>query len=116
MDSFIQMGGIPFSNLKKNKISRKRKRTKRKIKRTKRKIKRTKKKKINRRYLRKKRNLCICDPKGEKIYKIISNSPEGLGYCSHCIPINVVMKGKDGNLWENKKFKGQNKKWIKLNI
>jgi hypothetical protein len=34
-------------------------------------------------------------------------SPDMLGYCSKKTPNNVVMKGADGNLWENK-----NHKWV----
>jgi len=30
-----------------------------------------------------------------------------LGFCSEKIPNRVIMKGEDGNLWENK-----NNKWV----
>jgi len=30
------------------------------------------------------------------------DSPDGLGLCAKCSPEGVVMKGKDGNLWESK--------------
>jgi len=29
-------------------------------------------------------------------------SPDGLGLCAKCSPEGIVMKGKDGNLWESK--------------
>uniref|UniRef100_A0A6C0BTJ4 Uncharacterized protein n=1 Tax=viral metagenome TaxID=1070528 RepID=A0A6C0BTJ4_9ZZZZ len=38
------------------------------------------------------------------------DTPTGLGKCSECIPLNVVMKGKDNNLYENTKDG-----WIKIN-
>ena len=40
-------------------------------------------------------------------------SPKGLGYCAHCTPLNVTMKGKDGNLWQNEKY-SKGKRWIKV--
>ena len=39
-------------------------------------------------------------------------SPKGLGYCARCTPLNIVMRGNDGNLWENKKF-SKGKRWVK---
>ena len=30
------------------------------------------------------------------------DSPDGLGLCAKCSPEGIVMKGKDGNLWESK--------------
>ena len=40
-------------------------------------------------------------------------SPKGLGYCAHLTPLKVTMKGKDGNLWENKKY-SKGKRWVKV--
>ena len=40
-------------------------------------------------------------------------SPKGLGYCAHCTPLNVIIKGKDGDLWQNKKY-SRGKRWVKL--
>ena len=40
-------------------------------------------------------------------------SPKGLGYCARCTPLNIVMRGNDGNLWENKKF-SKGKRWVKV--
>ena len=40
-------------------------------------------------------------------------SPKGFGYCARCTPLNVIMKGKDGNLWENKKY-SKGKRWIRV--
>jgi len=54
---------------------------------------------------------CKCDKK-RKI-KGTEPSPKGLGYCAHCTNLNVVMKGKDGKLWENKKYL-RGKRWVKV--
>ena len=53
---------------------------------------------------------CECDSK-----KISGKepSPKGLGKCAHCIPLNVVLKGKDGNMWENKKY-SKGKRWVRI--
>ena len=40
-------------------------------------------------------------------------SPKGLGYCARCTPLNITMKGKDGNLWENKKY-SKGKRWVRV--
>jgi hypothetical protein len=32
------------------------------------------------------------------------DSPDGLGLCAKCSPEGIVMKGKDGNLWESKGY------------
>ena len=37
------------------------------------------------------------------------NNPNALGYCSNCIPEGVMIKGKDGKIYRNKK-----KEWIKI--
>jgi hypothetical protein len=56
--------------------------------------------------------LCKCDKK-RKI-KGTEPSPKGLGYCAHCTPVNVTMRGKDGKLWENVKY-SKGKRWKKVN-
>ena len=50
---------------------------------------------------------CKCKHKGDE------PSPKGLGFCAHCTPLNVTMKGKDGNLWETKKYK-KGVRWVKV--
>ena len=40
-------------------------------------------------------------------------SPKGLGYCARCTPLNITMKGKDGNLWEIKKY-SKGKRWVRV--
>ena len=37
------------------------------------------------------------------------NNPNALGYCSYCVPEGVMIKGKDGKIYRNKK-----KEWIKI--
>ena len=98
-------------NTKKKNLSRK-KNTRRKIISKKRSInKRTRAKvKNNKRTLKKKRQ-CFCDQK--RFYSGSEPSPKGLGYCAHCTPENVTMKGLDGNLWENQKY---NKGKRRINI
>lgn len=54
---------------------------------------------------------CNCD-KNKKI-KGTEPSPKGLGYCAHCTPLNVMMRGKDGKLWENRKYT-KGKRWIRI--
>ena len=102
--SFLQIAGaIPFSSFGgKRKVSR-RNNTRRTNKRKR--ISNKRKRISNKRTNRKNMNKCICNKK--KTYKKNKDSPEGLGYCSSCTPNNIVMKGKDGNLWEN-----INKKWV----
>ena len=59
--------------------------------------------------------VCIngCDKKVKAYYTGKEPSPKGLGYCARCTPLNIVMRGKDGNLWENKKF-SKGKRWVKV--
>ena len=57
---------------------------------------------------------CLTCKKGVKAYFTGKEpSPKGLGYCARCTPLNVTMKGKDGNLWENKKF-SKGKRWVRV--
>ena len=53
--------------------------------------------------------VCNCDDKRK--YKGTEPSPKGLGYCAHCTPLNITMKGADGNLWENQEYK-KGKRWV----
>lgn len=50
---------------------------------------------------------CRC---GSHKYTGNEETPRGLGKCEECLPLNVVLKGKDGKLYENRK-----KGWFKLN-
>ena len=94
-------GGIPFSAMLKGS-----KTTKRKKQRTKkRKSRNTKKKKSN----SIKDNLCKC-----KINKK-SNTPDGLGFCAQCSPLNIMMRGKDKKLYEIKENKEIGKFWKLVN-
>ena len=63
------------------------------------------KKKQNKKTYKKK---CKC-----KINKL-SMSPEGLGFCSKCNNIEVIIKGKNNKLWENKLINNR-KKWVQIN-
>jgi hypothetical protein len=54
---------------------------------------------------------CNCDEKSK--YSGNEPSPKGFGYCAHCTPLKVTMKGKDGNLWENKKY-SKGKRWVQV--
>lgn len=126
------MGGGKRRSVKKSKKSVKRKKTKTKMKKnlsrkkaTKRKIiskKRSLRKnssKIKRKTIKKnrkttkKKRVCNCDI--DRFYQGNEPSPKGLGFCAHCTPLNVTMKGLDGNLWENKKF-SKGKRWIKARV
>ena len=103
-------GGIPFSALEnkkktKKKVNKKRspsKKRKRKKSvspsRMRRKI--TKKPKRTKKQTKKKGNKCEC---GSHKFTGHEETPRGLGHCEECIPLNVVLKGKDGELYENRK-------------
>ena len=57
---------------------------------------------------------CMTCKKGVKAYYTGKEpSPKGFGYCARCTPLNVVMKGKNGQLWENKKF-SKGKRWVQI--
>jgi hypothetical protein len=106
--------GIPFSEFMKQKRKSKKKTTvrkkssrspsrKRKVTRRTKKRKRKAKSKTKHKHNKK----CKC---GSHTYTSKENTPRGLGKCEECIPLNVIMKGKDGYLYENK-----NHQWIKFN-
>tara|TARA_B100001093_G_scaffold514467_1_gene588551 strand:- start:1432 stop:1773 length:342 start_codon:yes stop_codon:yes gene_type:complete len=42
---------------------------------------------------------CQC---GTHRYKGTEPTPRGLGKCEECIPLHVILRGKDGQLYENK--------------
>jgi hypothetical protein len=63
--------------------------------------------------LSKKKRQCNCDT--SRTYLGNEPSPKGLGFCAHCTPLNVTMKGLDGNLWENQKYT-KGKRWIKVRV
>ena len=58
--------------------------------------------------------VCKCDM-NKKIQIKNKLSPEGYGMCSHCSPINIIMKGKNGNMWKNIRKNNRNK-WIEIII
>tara|TARA_Y100001970_G_C13936344_1_gene700893 strand:- start:20 stop:505 length:486 start_codon:yes stop_codon:yes gene_type:complete len=95
---------------KKRSISKRTKHKRTKHKRTNKK-KHTMKRK-NRKTLHKKRK-CNCDNK--RSYNGTEPSPKGLGFCAHCSPVNITMKGLDGNLWVNEKY-SKGKRWTKQRI
>ena len=109
-------GGIPFSALQKNNknIRRRSKKTRRSPPRkrrvTKRIPRRTKRKSNRKKTIKNKNNKnnkCTC---GSHTYTGNENTPRGFGNCEECVPLNVVLKGKDGKLYENK-----NNQWILFN-
>ena len=81
-------------------------------KRTSKKLKKTSKK-LKTNYSSRKKRTCNCDD--SRYYKGNEPSPKGLGYCAHCTPLNVTMKGLDGNLWENQEYK-KGRRWVKVRI
>ena len=118
-------GAIPFSAL--NEPDKKENKTK-KNKKTKKKMSPPKPKKHNKRSIspsrihrkvtkKLKRSKKTKRPKSDKKCKCGSHkytgheeTPRGLGKCEECLPLNVVLKGKDGKLYENRKMG-----WHKLN-
>ena len=97
----IYGGGLPFSSILNEKKTKK-------ISRRTRKKRRTKTRKIRRTHKEKSMKKCQC-----KINKNL-DSPEGLGFCPKCQPLNVIMRGKDNNLWKIEKNNNLNK-WNKIN-
>ena len=89
------------------------KRTGRRVnKRTERRVNKRTGRRVNKRTGRRvvpKGKKCICDDK--RSFKGDEPSPKGLGYCAHCTPLRVVMKGQDGNLWENQEY-AKGKRWV----
>ena len=121
MKKLIHIGGIPFSRFLKKKKKSLRKKSKRISNKKSKRISNKKSKKILTKhfFINKNKKYCKCNNKNKNNRSSDAknkNSPEGLGYCSNCIPTKIIMKGKDGNLWENKNPKGQKKKWIQLKL
>lgn len=112
----IQYGGsIPFKVLAKEQ-EKERKELMKDSKSKKRDKKRNKRKKANTR--RKKKpsknkskceSNCKCDSRCNVTDGNNMNNPNALGYCSYCVPDGVMIKGKDGQIYRNKK-----KEWIKI--
>ena len=103
-------------NKKRKKNLSRKKATRRKINSRKRSInKRTRGKTIKKsiKIYSKKKRKCNCDQ--SRFYIGKEPSPKGLGFCAHCTPLNVTMKGLDGNLWENQKY-SKGKRWVKVRI
>jgi hypothetical protein len=46
--------------------------------------------------------------------KKLKGDPSQLGYPAKKSNLNIIMKGSDGNLYKNKKYK-KTKKWVKIN-
>ena len=112
-----QIGGTPFSfflggSKKRNRFrTSKRQPKKHNTKKPSRKKKRrlqTKKKRDQTKKASCKTCKCKCKFTGKEL------SPKGLGFCEKCQPLNVIIRGKDNNLWKIEK-KGKTKKWIKIN-
>ena len=57
------------------------------------------------------KGVCHCDKKRK--YSGKEPSPKGFGYCAHCTPLQVTMKGTDGNLWENQEY-SKGKRWVMI--
>ena len=82
-------GGVGFSKMK-NRLNRslEKKRSRKK---------RSRKKRSKR--IKKREKVCGC---GTHKYTGQESSPRGLGQCEECIPLHVMLRGKDGDLYENK--------------
>lgn len=52
--------------------------------------------------------------KTKKKGKKLKGDPSQLGYKANKSNLNIIMKGSDGNLYKNKKYK-KTKKWYKIN-
>jgi hypothetical protein len=46
--------------------------------------------------------------------KKLKSDPSILGYKANKSNLNIIMKGSDGNLYKNKRYK-KTKKWVKIN-
>ena len=113
-------GAIPFSAVKKRskrtprKSLKKHKKNKKKSvspsrvrRRATKKTTRSKKKTIRDKKIKK----CSC---GAKTFTGKEKSPRGLGKCEECYPLNVVLRGADDQLYENRKNSDGDKIWFKL--
>ena len=92
-----------------NKISNNKRSMKRTNKRTKRRTNQRTKRRTNKRTTKrttkrtnKKSRIQPLKTKCKCPKSMNKDSPDGLGLCAKCSPEGIVMKGKDGNLWESK--------------
>lgn len=122
LDSMCQKGGkIPFSSLRKGAATKKDTKDKKETKETKDKSlkkkpkKNTRKKRPKRSLTRKRRTSkekierpknCSC---GFHKYTGQELTPRGLGRCEECIPENVILRGKDDELYRN-----EGGKWVRI--
>jgi hypothetical protein len=95
---------------RKKNLSRK-KATRRKNRSNKKSLKKRTKNTKNKKRTNRKRRQCNCDAK--KLYTGKEPSPKGLGFCAHCSPENITMKGLDGELWRNEKY-SKGKRWMRV--
>ena len=96
-------GGIPFSAMRKKSQKKKRRKHRKKGPNKSRRLRKIKKKMTRKKRQTKRKTktkTCQC---GSNTYTGQEDSPRGLGKCEKCIPLNVMIKGKDGTLYENKK-------------
>ncbi|MDA7663696.1 hypothetical protein N8569_00175 [bacterium] len=52
--------------------------------------------------------------KTKKKNKKLKGDPSQLGYRANKTNLNIIMKGSDGNLYKNKRYK-KTKKWFRIN-
>lgn len=52
--------------------------------------------------------------KTKKRNKKLKSDPSQLGYPANKSNLNIIMKGSDGNLYKNKRYK-KTKRWVKVN-
>ena len=52
--------------------------------------------------------------KTKKKSKKLKGDPSVLGYRASKSNLNIIMKGSDGNLYKNKRYK-KTKRWVKIN-
>jgi len=105
MDDFYG-GGIPFSAMLDKKGKTKKRHKSRLTKRRKR--SRTKVKKVKKSLKLNGLNKCKCSLNKN------SPSPEGLGFCALCSPLNIMIKGKNGKLWEIASKSDLSKYWKQI--
>lgn len=59
-------------------------------------------------------DLLMNKSKTKKRGKKLKGDPSLLGYPANKSNLNIIMKGSDGNLYKNKRYK-KTKKWFKIN-
>ena len=104
--------GVSFSKMKRS-MDKTRAQTEEKKKRKQRRVPKSSRQKTRRQKTRRPRaqgskknktvslhqNACQC---GTHHYTGSEPTPRGLGNCEECIPLHVVLRGKDGQLYENR--------------